>query len=160
MKTRCKRFLVGLVAIVLFGCAQANGEKWLEVPSNRYVLISKSVDDANSIEYAAVKVTQQGYHADDRLSYDWLSLNAGEEIVNFQIQNFKAGRKNTVGRFGLGFENYRFAWERMEGAQQGRIKPVWHGVRGVRYCISDYSEIWGLNLRKVISDLSAQGRCL
>lgn len=150
--------LIGLIS-PLIGCAEAGNDGWLTVPSDRYVLISRSLNDPIVTNYAAVKITQQGSGSDDVLKYEWVSLNSGESIVSARVQNFKAGSKDIVGRFGIGFEGYRFAWKGSDRVSQGRIKSIWHGVEGVRYCLSELTEVWGINLERVIAQLEDKGKC-
>lgn len=148
-----------IVALLTAGCGTAAGDGWLEVPPDQYVLISKRSEGSGAADYAAVKLTRQGNTIEEPLVYEWIALPPGEFVVSVEAQNFKAGTKNTIGRFGIGFEGYRFAWEPVSGAGEGRIRSSWHGVRGVRYCLSLMPEVWGKNLRQAIDELERAGQC-
>ena len=152
-------FQVIAVTFFLFGCVDANGERWLGVPNGKYILISKRLADQNDFEYAAVKLTQQTSNSEDLIIYEWITLNPGELIVFVENQNFKAGTKKTVGRFGIGFEGYRFCWQPSGGVFPGRIRSIYHGIEGVRYCLSDYTEVRGRNLHKEIDYLEEMDQC-
>ena len=159
MKNRRLLILIAVIILLMFGCAEADGDGWLRVQSNQYVLISRSLDESVDVSYAAVKITQQGNSEEDPLAYEWVVLNPGERQVLTDLHNFEAGRKEIVGRFGIGFKEFRFGWQASSETHVGRIKPIWHGVEGVRYCVSQYAEVWGRNLSAEMEELDAQGKC-
>lgn len=157
MVIKVKIILAVTLAVALLECAKA--ETAMDIPVGYYVLISKVLDNPDFVEYAAIKVTEEANNTNSQLFFKWIKLNSGESKVSVNTQNFKAGTKDLLSRFGIGFDGYRFSWEPFEELTHGRIKPILHGIEGVRYCLSNYPEVWGVDIPEAMKSLEGEGQC-
>lgn len=81
------------------------------VSNNQYVLIERQISHDHKTEYAGFKFIQQDEKIDGLIKYEWISLDYGDRLVQIETQNFKYGETTGVGKFGIGFQGYRFFWE-------------------------------------------------
>ena len=149
------------IAVFSFYLNKSHADKSFNVPDNQYVLIERQLNHAKKAAYAGFKFIHQGANNKDYIKYEWISMNNGEKIVRIESQNFKFGETTGVGKFGVGFEGYRFLWEPDDHKKGGKIICAYYKCEEiVKFCLSQLQNLWEINIQKEMLKLEQENKCI
>jgi hypothetical protein len=131
--------------------------------SGHYVLLETKCAPTKCLRYGAFKFISQPKHEEGILHYEWYALNPNEFSASLEIQNFAAGEKKVYSTFGVGFKDHRLLWRFNSKKQRGELYPAnqvfGRKQYGGRYCLTELTDIWSIDLRREIEKLSEINQC-
>ena len=152
--------ILAVVVFISVYLSDSHAGKSFTAPNNQYVLIERQFNHANKMDYAGFKFLKQGTNLEELIKYEWISLNNGDKTVQIESQNFEFGETTMVGKFGIGFEGYRFFWEPGSIDIGGKINCAFECEGIVKICLSGLPHLWGINIQKEMSKLENEEKCV